>query len=334
MYTNGFGEVIVDVLTINPAIRSISSASAILDVSNYTINAVTLGKDANGFKYHGHTVESFDGTYYNNQFLTFRRYNTLNPSSYHTSATHAQFSSVYSSVPNYPKPTDTRLERGSTLTNVSGTSDVGHYLNAAIDQNFSNAWNVIGAYPPSGNVGKYKMLDFSGGFVASGNLSGVWNTFGVVDKNGFIKLSELNGSAAANALSVSAPYIYTLSSVSASPTLNLFIVPRYGDGASLAAFGGVNHIGLWCLDIKEMLASGLVPPYSWNNINNTRKYKLVAKVTTWDDLMVNNDNIVIPSVLEYAGFKDFLVSGGDAPAALLGKSPNHGPGIVVKLNFK
>lgn len=333
MYTKGFGEVIVDILTTNPAIRNIPSASAILDVSNYTINAVTLGKDANGFKYHGHIVESFDGTYYNNQFLTFRRYNTLNPSSYHTSATHAQFSSVYSSVPCYPSPYDTRLERGSTLTNVSGTSDVGHYLNAAVDQNFSNAWNVVGGFPPSGQVGKYRMLDSSGGFVFSGLLSGVWNTYKVADKNGFINISDLNGSAAFTVKPVSAPYFYTLSSFSATPTIYGFIVPRYGDGAALAAFGGVNHIGLWCLDIKEMLKQGLVPPYSWDYINNSRKYKLVAKVTTWDNLMLNNDYVLIPSVIEYSGFKDFLVAGGDVVAVALLKAPNSGPGIVVKLNF-
>lgn len=329
MYTNGFGELLTDVLTINPALRSIASASAILDVSNYTINAVTLGKDANGFKYHGHTVESFDGTYYNNQFLTFRRYNTLSPSSYHVSATHAQFSSVYSSVPCYPSPYDTRLERGSTLTNVSGTSDVGHYLNAAIDQSFSNAWNVIGGFPPSGNVGKYRMLDFSGGFLASGNLSGVWNTYKVADKNGFIKMSELNGSAARIALPVSSPYLYAFESVSSTSELAVLIVPRYGDGAALEAFGGINHIGLWCLDIHAMLRQGLVPPYNWDYLNNTRKYKLIAKVTTWDDLLYQNDL----AGFGLGGYKDFLVN-NDVVTLADGKAPNGGSAIIIKLNFK
>ena len=58
MFTQGFGEVLTDLLTINPALADLPSASAILDTSNYTFNAITYGKDAQGFNFHGHTVSS------------------------------------------------------------------------------------------------------------------------------------------------------------------------------------------------------------------------------------------------------------------------------------
>lgn len=328
MYTSGFGEIVVDILTTNPAIKSIASASSILDTSNYTFNAVTLGKDADGFQFHSHTVSSLVGSTYNEGFLLIRRYNTLSPSSYHSSATHNQFSATYNSVPNYPSIYDTRLERGQITFTASGASDVGHYLNAAIDSSLSNAWNVIGGYPPSGNIGKYKFINSSGGFVFSGNLSGVFNTLGVIDKLGYIKIADSHPSSNAISPSFSAgPILTAYTTFSATPSLVLSVALQKGDGASLAAFGGVNHIGIYCLDIKRMLAEGLRPPYSWNNINNTRKYKLVAKITTWKDLLHHDDYIVIPSVVEFPGYNTFLVDGANFIGSL-------GPAISLTFNFK
>lgn len=329
MYTSGFGEIVVDILTTNPAIKSIASASSILDTSNYTFNAVTFGKDAAGFQFHSHTVSSQVGNSYNDGFLLIRRYNTLSPSSYHSSATHNQFSATYNSVPSYPSVYDTRLERGQITFTASDASDVGHYLNAAIDSSLSNAWNVIGGYPPSGNVGKYKFIDFSGGFVFSGNLSGVFNSIGVLDKLGYIKIADSSPSANFTAPTFSAGPILAAdsSNFSATPNLTLSIALQKGDGASLAAFGGVNHIGIYCLDIKRMLAEGLRPPYTWNSINNTRKYKLIAKITSWKDLLHHDDYLPIPSVVEFSGYNTFLVDGANG----IGSS---GPVISLSFNFK
>ena len=58
MFTKGFGEILVDALTVNPALQELPSVSAILDTSNYTFNAITYGKDAEGYNFHGHTISS------------------------------------------------------------------------------------------------------------------------------------------------------------------------------------------------------------------------------------------------------------------------------------
>jgi hypothetical protein len=58
MYTEGFGEILTTILTTNPELSSVPSASAILDTSNYTFQAVTFGKDAEGFSHHAHTVHT------------------------------------------------------------------------------------------------------------------------------------------------------------------------------------------------------------------------------------------------------------------------------------
>ena len=39
-----------------------------------------------------------------------------------------------------------------------------------------------------------------------------------------------------------------------------------------------------------MLRDGLTPPFSWDALNNTRKYRLVSKVTFWDNLLTHEDN--------------------------------------------
>jgi hypothetical protein len=90
------------------------------------------------------------------------------------------------------------------------------------------------------------------------------------------------------------PVISTSGNLSANPSVYIQICIQMGDLAALAAFGGINHIGVWCLDLKEMLADGLMPPYSWNNLNNTRKYKLIAKATLWDDILFHVDEPLVP----------------------------------------
>jgi hypothetical protein len=334
MFTQAFGEVLTDILTINPILSSIPLASSILDTSNFTFNAITFGKDANGFKYHAHAVSSVNeaSSIYNEGFLQVIRYNSISPSSYHSSATHLNFSATYSSIPNYPSIYDSRLERGSTLTNVLTTSDVGHYLNAAIDPTFSGIWNVIGAFPPSGNSSTYRIMDSNGAMVFSGNLSGVYNTFALVDKLGYVKIADMPASTIVTSMA-SGPFISVASSFSSTPILNILVAPQLGDAASLAAFGGVNHIGVYCLDLKRMLAESLRPPYAWNHLNNIRKYKLVAKATFWRDLMHHDDatNGLLQLVYagagkHYSGFRSLLVEGYNDTGLL-------GPAFILNVIF-
>ena len=68
---------------------------------------------------------------------------------------------------------------------------------------------------------------------------------------------------------------------------------KEGDAITIAAFGGVKHVGVYCLDLKGMLASSLMPPYSWDALNNNRKYKLVAKATILGDSLYNRDYLTL-----------------------------------------
>ena len=317
MFVQGFGEVLTDIMTVNPALSDLPSASAILDTSNYTFQAVTFGKDANGFIQHSHAISSIqyvDGdsasgaSAYDNGILNIINYGsdaTSGASSYVVSATYNQFYSTYDSVPNDPSPLDTRLERGSTLsTNLSGYQyasalpDLGHYANPILDSQLSSIWNKVGGFAPS-DGGEYHFYDKNKAISFTGTLSGQFNTEGLMDKNGYLTVSP-------SSVDDSVDYdqgALVFSSTSFSPSVGSLMLKtraKTGDALSLVSFGSVKHLGIYCLDLQGMLASGLMPPYSWNALNNNRKYKLVAKSTILDNPLFHRDLGTV------SGFKSIL----------------------------
>jgi hypothetical protein len=361
MFTKGFGEILTDIMTINPLLRDLPGASAILDTSNYTFNAITFGKDSQGYNYHGHTVSSIQYVNdsasnlvsgYNDGFIVIKNY-SVDDSSFESSATVSSYAPVSASYFNenytnpfvdFPTVDDVRLERKSTaVTNVSAFSatvpDLGHYINAAIDPDLSSVWNVVGGFPPSGNTYHYVVYSGKGdtlGFSTSGLLSGVFNEFGLVDRNGYININDVNPGFSAglpdtnieDIIFSAGPTFYSGAAPSGG-SLTLAVVPALGDAVSLLLFGGIKHIGVYCLDLKAMLASGLMPPYSWDHINNNRKYKLVAKVSFWDSLLTTRD--VIDPVVLGSGLKILATNTYDIGGSAF---DNNGPLFTLQFNFK
>tara|TARA_R110002124_G_scaffold213870_3_gene379897 strand:+ start:36 stop:1043 length:1008 start_codon:yes stop_codon:yes gene_type:complete len=304
MITQGLGEVLTDALTVNPALAELPSASAILDASNYTFQAVTFGKDAQGFQgFHAHAVVAYNYVSGNSalgassfdlaSLVIDNAYGTsIATSSYVTSAVYNQYSGTYNSVPNYPMPSDTRLERGSTkntaisnFTNYSGIPDLGHYLNPVIDPTVSAAFNKIGGYAFSGPI---PYVFYNNPLIQSfvGTCSSYFNANALLDSHGYLTISP---SSVTDSVDFSKGAIMTSSLIVSSGQVAVDTVIASGDAATLAAFGGVKHVGVYCLDLKEMLASGLLPPYGRSTLNNTRKYRLVAKVTSIFDILFHRD---------------------------------------------
>lgn len=314
MYLKGFGEHIVDILTLNPELSGVSTASSILDTSNYTFKAITFGKDADGFKNHAHVINSSNNGIYNDGRLRITVYNSDSPSSYHSSATKAFFSSTYDSSPNYPNFYDSRLERDSTVTNITSGLDLGHYTNPArsVDSSISSLWNVIGGFSPSSQA-EYRMYSPNGNFITSGYLaSSFFNTFNIMDTNGFLKFNSTSSMPqifyALNVTSVSTTDVWEDGALVTQQTLlsnalSIWISIQTSDLACLAAFGGINHIGVWVLDIRKMLSSGRTPPYSWDP-TNPFYYKLAIKKTFLDDLLFHKDYNTNP------GFHTYLANSG------------------------
>jgi len=291
MLVDGAGELIVDVMTANRSLASIPSASAILDASNYTFHAISYGKDADGFRNHAHTILSPSST----KTIKVKSYDAVTVSSYHTSSTASALADTYKLLPRYPSPLDRRLELNSTVTTYSsGVPDVGQCLNSVINPSLSAYSHLIGCFPASAPTTYWmvsSVLNTTGSVIFSGTLSSFYNYYSLMDTSGFLTFAP-GYAAAQNALWDAADYtkgVVRACKTSFPEKINMGWRLNNGDAGGLLLFGGLYHIGLWYLDLKEMLKQGYYPPYSFNTLNNIRKYKLFAKKTFNKDLLYLND---------------------------------------------
>jgi len=302
MFVDKAGEHIADIMTMNRSLSGIPSASAILDTSNYTFQAISYGKDATGFRYHAHTILAPSG----DGIIKVISYGPPSVSSYSPSATEAYLK--YNQYPSSPKPTDVRLEPNSTVPNYSiGVPDLGQYLNPSIHPQLSSMSHLIGGIPAASGT-KYQIFDTSNNLILSGTLLGsIYNLSGLMDSSGFLNFAQAP-------LSIhKVLYAYSQDLATNPESLNFGVIRSAeanfpsevslrwglfaGECGSLSLFGGVYQIGLWCLDIKQMLKDGNTPPYSFNPLNNIRKYRLFAKKT------FNRDLITYTDVGSDSGFK-------------------------------
>jgi len=315
MIVDKAGEVIVDILTMSPSLAEIPSASAILDVSNFTFQAISYGKDASGFNHHAHLFYDPDAL---QPVIVVKSYEATSVSSYHSSAI-ASAIFDYKLLPSYPDPLDTRLEKLPCRTLGSGFSgiDIGHCANHLLIPSLSSNYYKLGCFAPSDGINYYVVTDidnYLSKVIYSGTLSSTYNTYGLMDGSGHLTFAPLNGAqgkAAATAGEFTSGVLINLASnFSSTGRVDLAWRLDAGDAGTLLLYGGVYHLGLWCLDVKAMLAEGHYPPFSFDPLNNIRKYRLFAKKTFNRDLLYINDGTGIAAGI--GGF-DYLFNNGNPP---------------------
>lgn len=305
MFVDKAGEHIADIMTMNRSYASIPSASSILDTSNYTFQAISYGKDSNGFRYHAHSILSPSG----DGIIKVISYGSNSFSGYSTSTTALALSEAYYQLPTYPTPLDFKLEINSTLPNYSsGVANIGQCLNPIISNSLSSLAHLIGCFPAASGS-KYQIFNSSGGLIVSGMLySSIYNLSGLMDASGFLTFnpSALNmqqyayANADTNSELFNRGVIRSAESGFPSEVDLKWIIPP-GECGALNLFGGVYHLGLWCLDIKEMIKLGYNPPYSFNALNNIRKYRLFCKKTFNKDLITYTSNDAFKTLFETPG---------------------------------
>ena len=62
-----------------------------------------------------------------------------------------------------------------------------------------------------------------------------------------------------------------------SGTVEYTVGLAQGDVATVNMYGGIYHLGLWTIDMKQSLLNGNTPPFAFSILNNPRKYKLFAR---------------------------------------------------------
>lgn len=304
MFVDKAGELIADVMTMNRGLASIPSASAILDTSNYTFQAISYGKDADGFQYHAHKIlsPSSDG------IIKVISYGATSFSGYQSSSTASALEFEYQLLPQSITPMDTRLELNSTIpVYSSGVIDAGQYLNVAKHPTLSAFSHLIGGLTPASGS-NFKVYDQTSSLIFSGSIQSFYNSYNMMDCSGFLKFYQGTtvDHKTAYDFTESLPTFPSLSIYSAgifrSPGADfpnevaLKWLLTQGDLASLNLFGGIYQIGLWCFDIKEMLKDGYYPPYNFNTLNTNRKYRLFAKKTFNKDLLYYSSNSTFKSL--------------------------------------
>ena len=103
-----------------------------------------------------------------------------------------------------------------------------------------------------------------------------------MDISGFVTMIE-GGIISASGLikSGNAPYLNGV-----RYTVDLGI----GDLQCANLFGGIYHLGLWTLDLEQSCLNGNSAPFSFDVLNNPRKYKLFARKGFSKDITKTEDN--------------------------------------------
>ena len=266
-------------------------------------------------------------------------------SGYDSYGTASALDLYYKLLPSDPKPTDTRLEEANCIPYIVSSSesvdftiplnglginyDLGHYLNYA--QNIksltpslyiSSLWTDGGTFIPSALDASFVIYakdpgdNFEENQIMSGILKPGFNTYGTVDENGF--LTFMDGEALTGTLDTlydklsECKAFRRIETDTSNTCMHVsFLIPS-GDAGAMYLFGGLYSIGLWTLDIKEMLKNGENPPYNFSINNNPRKYKLFSKyISSRDLLYVNNKSFegnqeaamhLFMNATEYGGF--------------------------------
>ena len=299
LITSGAGSILATMFT-TPS-RSLSAIdSTLLDVSNYSIQAISFGTGERAFKTNAH-------------YWTPEKYSLLValPVAYKKSAaaiTYFQedFSGVFYPEVGMPIPPNPDMATLEEDTSVSAYEDsaasvavseneafnLGQHLNYMPSSIFQNDPTVQSI--ASGNYGTAMMIgSVLGAFpgedaLASGvrpdgvsALSAVmgsstFNTYDTMDKDGFATRTDDSASGL-----YKAPMVITTWD-SSGVKFEVQLGP--GDIQSTNMYGGIYHLGLWSIDLNASLLAGNTPPLQFDVLNNERKYKLVTRKAFAKDL--------------------------------------------------
>jgi hypothetical protein len=220
---DGAGEIFADIMCAHTSLSGISDLSSILDTSNYTIQAISFGKDAAGYQRHAHEVSTRKGYGAYNpaagngiQPRTVLIQPDITVSSYEPS-------SFGKFLPSFVTPRQTQLELNTltsgTFTNpsqtsnfdlsliASGITNIGHNLNTLAyasdlkdDDSISESGlaGLFGCYPAGSGTGGTSAVVVSSeegvrvgaagwsDVIYSGTYNGLFNQVSSMDTSGFV----------------------------------------------------------------------------------------------------------------------------------------------------
>jgi hypothetical protein len=319
MIVDGAGKHLADIMTAPSSLSVVESASAILHVSNYSIQAISFGTGKDAFSTNAHyydddrkdrIVAAIDGSI--SDGLAIVDFSAIEGSAYVPEA----------GLPEEPNPTSTRLEmRDTSMPFDAGTRSVSavlpgngqlvNLLPSAIFQSVINGTtldtalgnkvvgSMLGCFPS--DQGTSAVAIFPDGQELSVTMgSSTFNTASSMDYSGFVnKVAIVGGDPEDGLISGgTAPY-------SDGVLFQVELGP--GDLQCANLYGGIYHIGLWTIDMEQSLLNGNTPPFEFDVLNNPRKYRLFCRKGFSIDLTRNEDNGSTPGFTNYGASTNLLI---------------------------
>ena len=292
-------EVFADIMTMNPKLADIPTASAILDTSNYTIRSISFGKDSYAFSSNAHSYTASTvliGRGNGEVWVNIPQVSGSASSYNFVPSTTSFHQFVDNLLPPFPTPLDTKLENIISLdSNVSSFFQFGQNPNliqfaGTCSLNFNSSLQV-GCYPPASGI-NIQLRSSTGGFIASTTYSSILNLSGTMDYRGYVVLSSLRGAGTFSK--------ETNSAFSSQGRVSyLCVVPAHDVGfANL--YGGCYLFGLWTIDINEALRQGYRPPFTWSPTSNFPLRLFSKKMYTKNIFGTQDKSVILAGITNYA----------------------------------
>ena len=311
MLTDGAGELLADIMTVSPSLSGIDDLAtySILDLSNYTIQAISFGTGSDAFRTNGHKVVGIAGVYDATAIFAGTNGNqTVLRSNRDDEDASNLNQPADPGFPISPTPVldvldintsvDAYISKDVSAT-VPGNGQLTNFMPSAIMSatfegtelstpvRYFGAASVLGCFPDGATANhaqrnQVKYYDDSGTKRTITSDGGYFNEVSSMDLSGFV--TKVPGSDATQGLIESYD-----AGLPTNGTLEYTVTLSKDDALFAHAYGGIFHLGLWTIDMKESLLNGNTPPFAFSVLNNPRKYRLFCRKGVSKDLTYIED---------------------------------------------
>lgn len=307
MLVDGAGELLADIMTVSRSLSGIEdhATSSILDSSNYTIQAISFGTGSDAFRNNAHSHDAATSSFFiasmpsilagTISIVPTARLDQIDTSSFTPEA----------GLPHYPDPILTTLDTNTSISSIiegisvssifPGNGQLTNFLPSAImsammDGVFTEVSSAIYAASLLGGFCEGSSAPYTGGtkhfrkflsndYVSTSLVGGFFNEVSSMDVSGFVNMvmssvpdATYDMSSAASGLVLSAASTFASDGI-----VEYSIMIAADDVGHANIYGGIYHLGLWSIDMKQSLLNGNTPPFEFTILNNPRKYKLFSR---------------------------------------------------------
>ena len=189
------------------------------------------------------------------------------------------------------KDTPVSGEPGTVTPSLDTSSRAGIIAGSLMGAFPDGSGSLYGGGPTGGGIAGSKVFIFSAFDFTLLNqnvyetyYSGIFNSASSMDASGFVTMCMSGAgigppqegpeyfSSTSSGLCISGS-----NELSSDGTIEYSVLVGSGDVGMANLYGGIYHLGLWTINMDRSLKAGNSPPFSFDQLNNPRKYRLFAR---------------------------------------------------------